>query len=121
VANSPRGGPGQESSGDCFAGSEPIRVGALLGTVPGLADRLAQVRLLAAWPEIAGPAAPRTRAERVEGGCLHVAVDSSAWLHRLTLEEPALLARCRTLVGVHAIRFHLAPVSADPTEGKGWR
>jgi predicted nucleic acid-binding Zn ribbon protein len=101
--------------------AEPIRVGELLATVPGLAERLAQARLLAAWPEIVGPAASRTRAERVEGGCLHVAVDSSGWLHRLTLEEPVLLQRCRMLAEVHAIRFHLAPVTADPTEGKGWR
>ena len=102
--------------------AEPVRVGELLGMVPGLAERLAQARLIAAWPEIAGPAAPRTRAERIEGGCLHVAVDSSGWLHRLTLEEPALLARCRALADLHAIRFHLAPVTADReirAEGKG--
>jgi predicted nucleic acid-binding Zn ribbon protein len=102
---------------------EPVRVGELLGTVPGLAERLGQVRLLAAWSAIAGPAASRTRAERIEGGCLHVLVDSSGWLHRLTLETPVLLARCQAVAEVQAIRFHLAPVAEDRNgriiEGKG--
>lgn len=102
--------------------AEPVRVGDVLGTMPALAEYLGQARLLAAWPEIAGPAAARTRAERVEGGCLHVAVDSSGWLYRLTHEEPRLLVRCRALADIHAIRFHLAPVTADRetrAEGKG--
>jgi hypothetical protein len=95
--------------------TEPVLVGELLaGAVPGLAERLAEARLIAAWPAIAGPAAPRSRAERVEGGCLHVAVDSSGWLHRLTLEEPALLERCRAIRDVRAIRFHLAPIDGAP-------
>jgi hypothetical protein len=90
---------------------EPVRVGHLLATVPGLAERLGEVRLLAAWPEIAGAAAVRTRVERIEGGCLHVLVDTSGWLHRLTLEEPALLVRCRALSDIRGIRFRLAPVT----------
>jgi predicted nucleic acid-binding Zn ribbon protein len=93
--------------------AEPARVGELLCLVPGLAPRLADARLLAAWPAIAGAAATRTRAERVESGCLHVAVESSAWLHHLRLEEPDLLARCRALVDIRGIRFHLAPISDD--------
>jgi len=97
---------------------EPVRVGELLSLVPGLGERLADVRLLAAWPGIAGAAASRTRAERVEGGCLHVAVESSVWLHHLRLEEPVLLARCRALVDIRRIRFRLAPVG-DDHEGRG--
>jgi predicted nucleic acid-binding Zn ribbon protein len=87
--------------------SEPVRVGEILGSLPGLAERLAGARLLQAWPAIAGPAAPRTRADRIENGCLHVTVESSAWLHRLTLEEAALLERCRDVSPIRAIRFHL--------------
>ncbi|HEV8308302.1 MAG TPA: DUF721 domain-containing protein [Methylomirabilota bacterium] len=106
--------------------AEPVRVGDLLGTLPGLTDRLAEVRLLAAWPEIAGPAARRSRAEGIEGGILQVAVDGSGWLHRLTLTEEALLARCRAVaptVEVRAIRFHLAPAdggrpSPETAEGE---
>ncbi len=104
---------------------EPVRVGEVLRVMPGLADRLGAVRLLAAWPGIAGAAAPRTRAERVEGGCLYVAVESSGWLHRLTVEEPRLLARCRhVLPDVRAIRLYLAPAMADRevrSEGEGPR
>jgi len=100
--------------------AEPVRVGDLLAALPGVADRLAEARLLAAWPQVAGPAAARTRAEEIEDAVLHVAVESSGWLHRLTLEEGALLARCRVVVpGVtlRAIRFRLASL-APRAEGQ---
>jgi predicted nucleic acid-binding Zn ribbon protein len=100
--------------------AEPVRIGTLLGLVPGLAARLADARLLAAWPAIAGPAARRSRAERVEEGCLHVAVDSSGWLHRLTVQEAELLTRCRAVAEVRAIRFRLAALTAPaPPRGEG--
>jgi hypothetical protein len=86
---------------------EPTRVGEILAAVPGMAERLREARLIAAWPALAGAAGPRSRAERVERGVLHVAVASSAWLHRLTLEEPRLRERCRAVADIHAIRFHL--------------
>ncbi len=109
--------------------AEPVRVRDLLEALPGVPERLAEARLLAAWPEIAGPAAPRSRAEGVEDGVLRVAVDSSGWLHHLTLDEPALLARCRAVAAataLRAIRFHLAsptppgtpvPATAGPSAG----
>jgi predicted nucleic acid-binding Zn ribbon protein len=96
--------------------AEPVRVGAVLATLPGLAGPLAEARLLAAWPALAGSAAARTRPQAVEDGVLRVAVDSSGWLHRLTLEAPALLARCREAaptVPLRGIRFHLAPLAPD--------
>jgi hypothetical protein len=93
---------------------EPVRVGDLLVALPGVAERLAEVRLLAAWPELAGPGGARSRAESVEDGVLQVAVASSGWLHRLTLDGPALLTRCRAVaptVSLRAIRFRLAPLT----------
>ncbi len=96
--------------------AEPIRIGQLLAGIPGLTGHLAEARLLAAWPEIAGAAAGRSRAERVEDGVLRVAVDSSGWLHRLTLDEAALLAKCRAAsptLDLRGIRFRLAPVIAE--------
>lgn len=90
-----------------------MRVGDVLPTLPGLGEAVTEARLRAAWPQLAGPAAARSRPVRLLGGCLHVAVDSSAWLHRLSLEEAALLARCQALGGVRALRFHLA----DPRGG----
>lgn len=100
--------------------AEPVRVADLLAAVPGVADRLAEARLLAAWPQVAGPAAARTQAEEIEDGVLRVAVESSGWLHRLTLEQGSLLARCRAVapgVTLRAIRFRLASV-ARRTEGE---
>jgi predicted nucleic acid-binding Zn ribbon protein len=99
--------------------AEPVRVGTLLALVPGIAERLAEHRLLAAWPGIAGAAAARTRAERVEGGLLHVAVHGSAWLHRLGLEERHLLGRCREIAPVRGIRFRLASPLDAPREAEG--
>jgi predicted nucleic acid-binding Zn ribbon protein len=99
--------------------TEPVRVGTLLAALPGLAVRLAEARVVAAWPEIAGLAAARSRAEGVDGGVLRVAVESSGWLHRLSLEEAALVARCRAVVpaaDIRAIRFHLAPMGAAEGE-----
>jgi hypothetical protein len=87
-------------------------VGTLLGAVPGLLARLAERRLIEAWPTLAGAAGARTRAERVDDGVLHVAVDSPAWLHRLSFEDGPLLARCRDIADVRGIRFHLAPLDA---------
>ena len=93
--------------------AEPVRVGVLLENLPGMSDRLAEARLVKTWSIIAGPAGARSRAEGVEQGVLQVAVDSSGWLHRLTLEEPRLLARCREIAAIRAIHFRLAPPS-DP-------
>jgi hypothetical protein len=85
-------------------------VGELLGAVPGLHDRLAEARLIEAWPVIAGAAVARSRAEGVDQGVLQISVDSSGWLHRLTLEEPRLIARCREIAAIRGIRFRLAPL-----------
>jgi predicted nucleic acid-binding Zn ribbon protein len=90
--------------------AEPIRVGKLLTSLPGLADRLAEARLVSTWPALAGAAGARSRAEGVDEGVLQIAVDSSGWLHRLTLEEPLLIARCREIAAIRGIRFRLAPL-----------
>jgi hypothetical protein len=92
---------------------EPVRVGEVLRGLPGITERLAEARLVAAWPGIAGPGGARSRAEAVEHGVLQVAVDSSGWLHRLTLEEARLTARCREFAAIRGIRFRLAPRGAD--------
>jgi predicted nucleic acid-binding Zn ribbon protein len=99
--------------------ADPVRVGEMLGSLPGLADRLAEARLVERWPEIAGPAGTRSRAEGIDQGVLQVAVDSSGWLHRLTLEEPRLITRCREIAAVRGIRFRLAtPPAAGPGVGR---
>jgi hypothetical protein len=93
--------------------AEPVRVGEMLGCLPGLNHRLAEARaearLVETWPVIAGPAGARSRVEGIDQGVLHVAVDSSGWLHRLTLEEARLLDRCREIAAIRGIRFRLVP------------
>jgi hypothetical protein len=94
--------------------AEPVRVGELLGSLPGLNDRMAEARLVETWAAIAGPAGARSRAEGVDQGVLQVAVESSGWLHRLTLEESQLITRCREIAAIRAIRFRLAPPPDSP-------
>ncbi len=108
--------------------AEPVRVGELLQSLPGLHDRLAEARLVASWPAIAGAAGARSRAETVDEGMLQVAVESSGWLHRLTLEEPRLTARCREIAAIRGIRFRLASLpdagasgGSDPPAAEGVR
>jgi predicted nucleic acid-binding Zn ribbon protein len=102
--------------------TEPTRVRDLLAQVPGLTARLREAGLVRVWPEIAGPGAARSRAEGLEAGVLQVSVDSSGWLHRLTLEAPRLLAACHAIapeVPVHAIRFQLAPSAPGSSSDAG--
>jgi predicted nucleic acid-binding Zn ribbon protein len=80
---------------------------------------MAELRLVQTWSMIAGPAGARSRAEGVDQGVLQVAVDSSGWLHRLTLEEPRLIARCREIAAIRSIRFRLAP-PPDPAARAAW-
>ena len=106
--------------------TDPVRVGEVLAALPGVAERLAEARLVGAWAEVAGLAAARSRAEGVDDGVLHVSVDSPGWLHRLRLDEARLLGRCRALmpaVTLRAIRFRLASPSdaRDVTEGEVFR
>ena len=101
---------------------EPTRIGDLLDLIPGLTRRRREADLVRAWPALAGPAARRSRAVTIENGVLTVAVDSSGWLHHLTLQEARLLAHCRQAapdVPLRAIRFHLAPPSPGPACRRG--
>jgi hypothetical protein len=95
--------------------AEPVRIGQLLAGVAGLAGPMAEARLVRLWPSLVGPAGRRAHAQHVEHGILHVAVEGSGWLHRLTAEHDALLARCRTVADIRAIRFHVAsPAGGRP-------
>lgn len=61
----------------------------------GLARRLAQAQIVAAWPSLVGPQiAAVTRAESVTAdGILWVRVATSAWATELSLMAPRILAR----------------------------
>jgi len=105
---------------------EPTRVAELLASLGGpLADGVRHGRLTAEWASLVGPAvAAHARPLRVEDGWLHVAVDSSAWLHELSLQEDALLTRLRRVVELRGLRLQLgplpprAPAPQDPGGGR---
>jgi len=90
----------------------------------GLTAKLDEHRLIAAWPRIVGPqiaahASPRD----VRAKTLWVVVDSSTWLHQLTLLKPLLLAKLGPHTGkaeVRDVRFVIGDVSAsaDATDAR---
>ncbi len=58
----------------------------------GLTSKVAEHRLIAAWPEIVGPQiAAHANPTEIRAKTLRVVVDSSPWLHELTLLKPVLL------------------------------
>jgi|GEM_PF-153588 hypothetical protein len=75
----------------------------------GVAKRVAEQRLLARWPEIAGVRiASVTRADRIANGKLFVSCKTSAWANELTMLKTDLLRKIRKLPGggsVEDIRF----------------
>lgn len=82
----------------------------------GLTAKLDEHRLIADWPHLVGPQiAAHTRPQDVRGRTLWVAVDSSTWLHELTLLKPLLLAKIGPHTGkavVQDVRFVIGEVSA---------
>ena len=83
----------------------------------GLTAKLDEHRLIAAWPRIVGPQiAAHATPRDVRGKTLWVAVDSSTWLHQLTLLKPLLLAKLVPHMGKAAIqdvRFVIGDVSVS--------
>ncbi|MEW6682408.1 MAG: DciA family protein [Nitrospirota bacterium] len=87
----------------------------------GLTAKLDEHRLIAAWPRIVGPQiAAHAAPQEVRGKTLWVVVDSSTWLHQLTLLKPLLLAKLGPHVGkavVRDVRFVIGEVSAPADTG----
>ena len=91
-------------------GESPRPVGDLLVTaVPQLAERLVEHRLRRAWPSLVGhDVARRAQPQALTGGCLHVVVDNSPWLHALPLRAAELTERLRRhSATVRSVRFTL--------------
>lgn len=80
----------------------------------GLAAKLEEHRIIAAWPEIAGPQiAAHAAATEIRAHTLRVAVDSSPWLHELSLLKPVLLSKLERFAGrrlVHDVLFVIGEV-----------
>ena len=86
----------------------------------GLDFKLEEYRLIQAWPDIVGPQiAAHTLPAEVRAKTLWVVVDSSPWLHELTLLKPVLiekLARCGGRSLIHDVRFRIGemPLAERP-------
>ncbi len=75
----------------------------------GLESKLVEHRLMQAWPQIVGPQiAAHAAPTEVRANTLRVVVDSSTWLHELTLLKPILIEKLRRSSGgaiVHDVLF----------------
>lgn len=84
----------------------------------GLTAKLDEHYLLAAWPRIVGPQiASHTAPREVRAKILWVVVDSSTWLHELTLLKPLLLEKLSPHAGkavVRDVRFVIGEIPPVP-------
>lgn len=82
----------------------------------GLTAKLDEHRLIADWPRIVGPQiAAHATPQDLRGKTLWIVVDSSTWLHELTLLKPLLLKKIAPHTGkadVRDVRFVIGEVSA---------
>jgi predicted nucleic acid-binding Zn ribbon protein len=85
--------------------------------VPGLAERVTELRLSAAWTALAGiDVARRARPGALNAGVLTITVDNSPWLHELTLRSDELYRRVHErFPEVRALRFTLGTLEAERT------
>jgi predicted nucleic acid-binding Zn ribbon protein len=85
--------------------------------VPGLAERVTELRLSAAWTALAGiDVARRARPGALNAGVLTITVDNSPWLHELTLRSDELYRRVQErFPEVRALRFTLGTLDATQT------
>jgi predicted nucleic acid-binding Zn ribbon protein len=80
----------------------------------GLDEASAQVQLLRVWDAAMGPLlAPHCRPEGMRRGELRARVRDSAWMQRVSLERPGILARLREHLGDAApasMRLRIGPI-----------
>jgi predicted nucleic acid-binding Zn ribbon protein len=80
----------------------PAQVGALVPRVLsdlGLDATAQAVRVLQIWDEALGELAPHCRPEGIRRGVLHARVPDSAWMQRIQLEKPRILAALASRIG----------------------
>lgn len=71
----------------------------------GLGSTSDAVRLARAWDEAAGPElAPHCRPQGARRGVVFATVPDSAWMQRIQLEKPRILARLRAELGMEIAR-----------------
>lgn len=88
---------------------KPVTAGSVLRGVVGslgLQAGLSRHRVLQMWPKIVEPTVARhAKAERVTGGTLHVAVDSSVWMFELATIKDLLLEKVNACLDPGAARI----------------
>src|SRR5688500_10428248 len=92
----------------------------LPGALPQIADRLVHFRIQRAWGAVMGhDVARRSRPDSFIGWTLRVVVDTSPWLHEMTLRAPDLAATLRErFPEVHALKFTLGSLETDPAAAR---
>ena len=75
----------------------------------GIAPKMAQYDVIAAWPDVVGPQIARVTApQRMENGVLYVAMTTAPWRAELSMKRLELIEKMNTRVGtrvVNDIRF----------------
>jgi len=95
------------SARDLRDGGSPVSGPEALGVlieravgVLGAAARLAECRAVLSWPEVVGPLLARhSRAVRVVGRRLEVAVPAAVWRNQLSLMQQELVGRVNSVAG----------------------
>jgi len=86
----------------------PVRVAEILEGVLaelGLKERLAERKLLLAWPQVVGERIARSsRATDIKDGVLTLQADHPVWRQELTLLMPSIIARYNELYGPGTVR-----------------
>lgn len=81
----------------------------------GLTAKLEEHRLIAAWPTIVGPQiAAHAVPTEIRSQTLRVSVDSSPWLHELSLLKPVLLTKLERFAGRRVVRDVLFVIGEVP-------
>jgi predicted nucleic acid-binding Zn ribbon protein len=70
----------------------------------GIAPKMAQYDVLAAWAEVVGPQIARvTDPQRMENGVLYVAVTTAPWRAELAMKRHELIEKLNTHVGTRVL------------------
>ena len=88
--------------------NEEQPLGALVGKILkayGLQDKMKSFDLIAAWPELMGPAvAQRTKDIKIQNNTLYLTIDSSVMRDELFHGKQIIIGRCNAHVGEELIR-----------------
>jgi predicted nucleic acid-binding Zn ribbon protein len=70
----------------------------------GIAPKMAQYDVIAAWPEVVGPQIARvTEPQRMENGVLYVSVATSTWRAELAMKRLDLIERMNVHIGTRVL------------------